>query len=49
MAVTSNHATGFLVGVGVAAAGPYVYNKNKKMINAFLREREHAEKQAETK
>lgn len=37
MPVTNNHVTGFLVGVGVAAAGFYAYSRNKKKINAFLR------------
>ena len=38
MALTSNHVTGFLVGVGVAAAGFYVYSRNRTKINAFLRQ-----------
>lgn len=37
MAITNNHLTGFLVGVGAAAAGFYAYQKNRKQIDAFLR------------
>ena len=38
MALSNNHVTGFLVGVGVAAAGFYAYTRNKKKIDDFLRQ-----------
>lgn len=38
MAITNNHVTGFLVGLGVAAAGFYAYSKNKRKIDQFLRD-----------
>lgn len=38
MAITNSHVTGFLVGLGVAAAGYYAYTKNKQKIDAFLRQ-----------
>jgi hypothetical protein len=38
MPINNNHITGFLVGLGVAAAGFYAYSRNKKKINAFLRD-----------
>lgn len=34
--VNRDHVTGFVVGVGVAAAGYYVYMKNKDSIDDFL-------------
>jgi succinate dehydrogenase/fumarate reductase flavoprotein subunit len=34
--ITKAHVTGFVVGVGVAAAGYYVYMKNKDQVDAFL-------------
>lgn len=34
--ISRDHVTGFVVGVGVAAAGYYVYMKNKDSIDAFL-------------
>lgn len=34
--VTRDHVTGFVVGVGVAATGYYVYMKNKDSIDEFL-------------
>ena len=37
MAITSNHVTGFVVGLGVAAAGYYAYTQNRTRIDAFLR------------
>ena len=38
MAVNNSHVTGFLVGLGVAAAGYYAYSRNKSKIDAFLRQ-----------
>jgi hypothetical protein len=37
MNVTSQHLTGFVVGVGAAAAGYYLYKKNQAQIDDFLR------------
>ncbi len=37
MAITSNHVTGFVVGLGVAAAGYYAYTQNRTKIDTFLR------------
>ena len=34
--VTKAHVTGFVVGVGVAATGYYVYMKNKSKVDEFL-------------
>ncbi|MBP2026228.1 hypothetical protein J2Z35_000017 [Acetoanaerobium pronyense] len=34
--ITKAHVTGFVVGVGVAATGYYVYMKNKDNIDGFL-------------
>lgn len=34
--VTKDHVTGFVVGLGVAAAGYYLYMKNKDKVDAFL-------------
>lgn len=36
MGVNRDHVTGFVVGVGVAATGYYVYMKNKDKVDAFL-------------
>lgn len=38
MAITANHVTGALVGVGVAAVGFYLYKKNQDKIENFLRD-----------
>jgi hypothetical protein len=38
MPITNDHVTGFLVGLGVAAAGYYAYSRNKPRIDAFLRQ-----------
>ncbi len=38
MPITNDHVTGFLVGVGVAAAGYYAYTRNKSRIDSFLRQ-----------
>ena len=37
MAITSEHLVGAAVGVGVAAVGFYLYQKNQDRINDFLR------------
>ena len=37
MNLTSQHLTGFVVGVGAAAAGYYLYKKNQTQIDDFLR------------
>lgn len=34
--ITRDHVTGFVVGVGVAATGYYVYMKNKDKVDDFL-------------
>ncbi|RQD69495.1 MAG: hypothetical protein D5S00_07150 [Tindallia sp. MSAO_Bac2] len=34
--ITRDHVTGFVVGVGVAAAGYYVYLKNKEQVDEML-------------
>jgi len=36
MAINSNHITGFLVGLGVAGVGFYVYRKNQRNVDAWL-------------
>lgn len=36
LGVNRDHVTGFVVGVGVAATGYYVYMKNKDKVDAFL-------------
>jgi hypothetical protein len=38
MAINSDHLTGFAVGVGVAAVGFYMYKKNQRQVDAWLRE-----------
>ena len=38
MNLTTEHATGFAVGVGVAALGFYLYKKNQGRIDGFLRQ-----------
>ncbi len=37
MAVNSQHFTGFVVGLGAAGLGFYVYKKNQKQIDEFLK------------
>jgi len=37
MAITSQHITGFAIGLGVAGLGFYVYKKNQPQIDDFLR------------
>ncbi len=34
--ISRDHITGFVVGVGVAATGYYVYMKNKDKVDSFL-------------
>lgn len=38
MAIKVEHLTGFAIGIGVSAAGYYVYKKNQTKVNAFLGE-----------
>ena len=37
MAITSEHLVGAAVGIGAAAVGFYLYQKNQDKINEFLR------------
>jgi hypothetical protein len=37
MNITSQHVTGFVVGVGVTAAAYYAYKKNQTQVDDFLR------------
>ena len=37
MNITSQHITGFVVGIGVAGLGFYLYKKNQPRIDEFLR------------
>lgn len=37
MSITSEHMTGFAVGIGVAAVGLYLYKKNEAEVDEFLR------------
>ena len=37
MNITSQHITGFVVGVGVAGLGFYLYKKNQHEVDEFLR------------
>lgn len=37
MQIRSEHITGFVVGIGAAAAGFYYYKKNQPQVDAFLR------------
>lgn len=36
--ISSQHITGFVVGLGVAAAGFYFYKKNQKRVDDWLRQ-----------
>jgi hypothetical protein len=36
--ISSQHVTGFVVGLGVAAAGFYFYKKNQKRVDDWLRQ-----------
>ena len=38
MAIRGEHLTGFAIGLGVSAAGYYIYKKNQTKVNAFLGE-----------
>ncbi len=37
MAINSNHVTGFVAGIGVAAVGFYVYKMNQSQVDEWLR------------
>ena len=37
MAINSQHVTGFVMGLGAAAAGFYFYKKNQKKVDDWLR------------
>ncbi|MBD3290064.1 hypothetical protein GF337_14755 [candidate division KSB1 bacterium] len=37
MNITSQHVTGFVVGVGAAGLGFYLYKKNQPQVDEFLR------------
>jgi hypothetical protein len=37
MAINSNHVTGFVVGIGIAAVGFYAYKKNQVEVDDWLR------------
>jgi hypothetical protein len=37
MALTSQHITGFAVGIGIAAAGFYMYKQNESEVDEWLR------------
>lgn len=36
MPITAQHVTGVVIGLGVAAAGFYLYKKNQKQVDAWL-------------
>ncbi len=38
MTITSEHVTGFVVGLGVASLGFYMYKKNEAQIDEWLRQ-----------
>ena len=38
MQIKNEHVTGFVIGLGAAAAGYYFYKKNQPQVDAFLRE-----------
>jgi hypothetical protein len=38
MNVSSEHVTGFVVGIGVAALGFYLYKKNEAQVDEWLRQ-----------
>ncbi len=38
MQINNEHVTGFVIGLGAAAAGYYFYKKNQPQVDAFLRE-----------
>ncbi len=38
MAVTTDHVTGFVVGVGAAAVGLYLYKQNQQKVDQWLRQ-----------
>ncbi len=38
MQIRNDHVTGFVVGLGAAAVGFYLYRKNQPQVDAFLRQ-----------
>ena len=38
MPIKGEHLTGFAIGIGVSAAGYYLYKKNQTIVDAFLEE-----------
>lgn len=38
MAMSSQHVTGFAMGIGVSALGFYMYKKNQSKVDQFLRD-----------
>jgi len=38
MAINSDHATGFVAGLGASALGFYLYKQNQGMVDAWLRQ-----------
>jgi hypothetical protein len=38
MSVNSDHVTGFVVGLGAAALGVYLYKKNQREVDEWLRQ-----------
>ena len=39
MPLTSQHVTGFAIGIGIAAVGFYVYKQNEHAVDEWLRQR----------
>jgi hypothetical protein len=37
MAISSDHMTGFIVGVGIASLGLYIYKNNQAQVDEWLR------------
>lgn len=37
MAITTNHITGFMVGLGISAVGLYAYRRNQPQVDGWLR------------
>ena len=38
MAINTDHVTGFVVGLGAAALGAYVYKKNQSQVDQWLKQ-----------
>jgi hypothetical protein len=38
MSINSDHVTGFVVGLGAAAVGMYLYKKNQREVDEWLRQ-----------